>query len=627
MTIPDDRQLGDALTEASRDIRPVDLWERLREPTAEIAVQQARRYRFQAVSNSLRWVGAVAALLLLTFGTYLTLNRVRPATGPSPAVNTRVPTALPSRQNPTAPPSLGPSLKPGVGQGGVLRANIGAYPDTLDPHQASFLNEVQVLKLVYEGLTKLDKDLNVVGGAAESWKVAEDGVTWTFILRPNLTYSDGTPLTAKNFEYALKRAASPQVGGQYQSSTFDILGAEEYGTADLKTMSADALVALRDKMAVQAVDDHTLVIRTRAPIAYFPSVMSLWIAYPVREDILVKAGETWWQKAENHIGNGPFKLQTLIEPQSASFVPNLLYYDPPKLGRIDLRFMTDSKVVFDAYKNDELDLIHLAADDLDAVMRDPTLSQQVVRYGGSCTLGFFFNMSKPPFNNRDARLAIAKGIDREQFVRDLLRGIGRPTTSWIPAGLPDHNPEAGRNLAYDPAAARALWQRVGYKGEIKLTYGSGVRTKARFEFIADQIVKNLGATATLDPVEPTALSALGKSLETHPMIALGGWCADYPDPQNWMSVYWDSKGFAARYGYKNETVDRLQRVADAEPDALRRTSLYQEAEKLVLEDVGVAPLYHSENIFLVKPYVKGYITTAQDHLLGEFTITEMTANR
>lgn len=620
MTIPDDHQLGDALTNASRDVKPVDLWERLREPTSEIAAQQARRYRAERRVDALRWVGLAAAVLLVTLGAFLTLNRARPLAGPA-----RAPAATSAPPRPTLPQTAG-LTDVEVGKGGTLRYNLGTYPDTLDPHTASQLEEVQVVRMLYEGLTKLDANLNVVGAAAESWRVAEDGVTWTFTLRPGLAYSDGTPLTAAHFEYAIKRAADPELGAPYQSSTFDIQGAEAYGTANPKTASADDLKALRERVAVKALDDHTLQIQTRAPIAYLPSLMSLWITYPVREDVVTR-GETWWREAGNHMGNGPFVLQELREDEVAVFTPNPHYYDPPKLGRLEFRFIRDAHVAFEAYRQGELDVINVSADDLDTALKDPQLSQEIVRYSGSCTIGFLFNLGRAPFNNPNARLAFAKAIDRDQYVRDVLRGVGRPTTAWIPVGLPDHNPDAGAALKFDPAAAREAWLKAGYTDEVKLTYAAGSRNKTRFEFIADQIRRHLGAAVTLDPVESTALAGMSKSLATQPPVTVGGWCADYPDPQNWMSVYWDSHAFAARYGYKNETVDNLQRVADAETDPLRRTQLYQEAEKLVLDDVAVAPLYHSENTFLVKPYVRGYTTTPQDHLLGEFTITTMTAIR
>ncbi len=620
MTHPDDPELGDALHNASRDVRPVDLWPRLKEPTEQIAAAHARRYRWQVVVRTASWAAAAAAILVITVATFVTLNRARPA-GPAQVGVGEGPRVAP------APVAATPTTGPELGKGGVLRYNIGTYPDTLDPHQAAYTNEITVLRLLYEGLTRLDTNLNIVGGAAESWQVADDGLTWTFTLRPGLKYSDGAPLTAQNFEYALKRAASPNLAGQYQASTFDIEGAEAYGAADPKKTAPEKLKELRDKVAVKAVDDRTLQIRTRQPIAYLPSHMSLGIAYPRREDVAKRGGEMWWAKAENHIGNGPFKLDRLEEKTLAVLSPNPYYSRPAHLDRIELRFVTDSKVAFDAYRAGELDMLSLAAEDLDAVLKDPALSQEVVRTSSACTLGFFFNQTRPPFDNRDARLAVAKGIDRAQFVRDVLRGVGTPTTAWIPVGLPDHNPDAGRDLAFDPLAARAAWERAGFQGEVKLSYAATPRNKSRFEFLADQMTSHLGAKVVLDPVEPTTLTAMSKSLATSPLLTLGGWCSDYPDAQNWMSAYWDSKAFAARYGYKNENVDRLQRAADAETDPLRRGQLYQEAEAMVLADVAVAPLYHSENLFLVKPYVKGYTPTAQDHLLGELSITEMTAAR
>src|SRR5207253_1503585 len=157
----------------------------------------------------------------------------------------------------------------------------------------------------------------------------------------------------------------------------------------------------------------------------------------------------------NHIGNGPFKFDSYKEKDVATFVPNTNYYQPPKLQRLEFRFITDSKVAFEAYKNGELDIINLAAEDLDTASKDATLSKEVVRYGGACTFALEFNESKPPFNNKDARTAFGKAIDRDQYVTDVLRGIGKTTTGWIPPGVPGNNPSSGAELKYDPAAAKA----------------------------------------------------------------------------------------------------------------------------------------------------------------------------
>lgn len=544
----------------------------------------------------------------------------------APAAPTAAPKATDApKPAPTTAPAAPAAPKVEVGKGGVFRYNVGTYPDNLDPHQASFSNEILMLRMLYEGLTTLDKDLKVVPGAAEKWETSADGLTWTFKLRPGLKWADGSPLTAKDFEWSIKRAAAPETAGEYQAETFLIEGAEKYATADLKATSKEDLAKLRDAVAVKAVDDTTLTIKTVKAAAYFPYTTTLWVLWPLKQAVIEKGGETWFTKGENHVGNGPFKLQTLTEKQVAVFVPNTNYRSPVKLEKMEFRFITDSKVAFEAYKNNELDLITLSAEDLETAQKDATLSKEVVRYPGACTIGMLFSQSRPPFNNKDARLAFAKAIDREQYVRDVLRGIGQSTTTWIPKGIPGNDPNAGGDMKFDAAAAKAAWQKAGFTGEVKISYASSPRNKTRFEFIASQIQKSLGITPVLDPVEPTTMTALQKDKTTFPLITVGGWCSDYPDPQNWMSVYWDSKAFAERYGYKNEQVDKLQQQADIEKDSAKRITTYQDAQKLVLGDVAIAPLYHTENVFLVKPYIKGYSTTPQDHFPGEFNISDVTA--
>ncbi len=504
-----------------------------------------------------------------------------------------------------APTAKGPA-------GNVVRVNLTSYPDNLDPQQMSTLNEIQHASLIYEGLLNLDPDLKPIPGQAESWEVKDGGKTYVFKLRPGLKYSDGQPLTAKNFEYAFKRAADPALAGQYQSSTFDIVGAEEYGTADPKTTPPEKLKELRDKVAVKALDDTTLEIRLRSPIAYFPYVAYQWFGYPVRED-KVATGEDWYTKAENQIGNGPFILKELKEKEIARFAPNPNWRGPkPQVDEIVFRYITDSKVYTEAYKNGELDIIPLVAEELETAQKDPVLSKELVRYAGSCTQALMFNITRPPFDKKEVRLAFAKAVDREAYVRDVLRGLGVVTTAWMPPGIPGYNKDAGQNLKYDPAAAKAAWQQAGYSGEVKLAYAATPRTKIRFEFLAGQFQKSLGLTTVLDPVEPTTLTGMTKNVETNPPVTLYGWCADYPDPQNWLSAYWRSTAFAKRYGYNNAELDKLMDAADIEQDSAKRIQMYQQAEKMLLDDVVVSPLYNTENSFLVKPYVVTGKTTSHD---------------
>ncbi len=522
-------------------------------------------------------------------------------------------TTAPAGAATTAPAASAGGAAPKAPAQNIVRINLGTYPDNLDPQQASFVNEIAHLFLIYQPLVQIGPDLKPAPGAAESWTVSDDGLTYTFKLR-DAKYSDGQPVTAKNFEYAWKRAADPNVGGEYAAQTYLIEGAEAYNSADVKKVSEADLKALRDKMAVKAVDDKTLQIKLAKPAAYFPYTASLWIGYPVREDVLTKCGESWWTKAECHVGNGPYKLATLQEKQVGRFVPNPNWTGPKvENDGIEYRYINDSKVAYEAYKNGELDIVPLAAEDLASTQADPVLSKEIQRYPGNCTFALQFNMTKDPFKSADARTAAGQAFDRDTYVKQILQGIGTPTTSWLSPDTPGYQKDAGANLKFDPAKAKDSWQKAGNPPEMKLTYSSSPRNKTRFEFIADQFQKNLGTKVTLDPVEATTYTALTKDVSTSPPIFVLGWCFDYPDPQNWLSVVFRSDtGFAKRVGWNNPDFDKLVDQADAEKDPAKRMQLYNQAENLLLTQAAITPLWGNQNSYLVRSYVQTGKQTSMD---------------
>ena len=526
---------------------------------------------------------------------------------------------------PTAAPAAGAVVSKPPDKN-IVRINTGAYPDNLDPQQASFVNEIGFLTMLYEGLVSLGPDLTPQPGQAESWKVSDDGMTYTFKLRPGLKYSDGKPLTAKDFEFAFKRAADPVLAGQYQSSTFDIVGAEDYGTMDPKSDPAK-LKEARDKMGVKALDDTTLEIKLNKRAAYFPYIAYQWFGWPVREDVIQKCGEDWWTKAECHIGNGVFKLAELKEKEIARFVPNPNWRgDKPKVDEVDYRFITDTKVAFEAYKNGELDIIGLAAEDLQTAQKDATLSKEILMAPGSCTRGIAFNLTKPPFDKRDVRLAFAKAVDRDAWTKDVLQGLGKPALSWMVEGIPGAKADSGAAQKFDVAAAKELLAKAGFPNgqglpEIKMSFGSTPRNKIRAEFLAGQFQKNLGVNVVLDAVEPTTYTAMQKDAKTYPQLGFNiGWCSDYPDPQNWLTTYWRSTAFAKRYGYNNPDLDKLMDAADVEQDSAKRLQMYQQAENTILEkDVPYVPLDQSVAPYLVKPYIQtGKVTSHDPNWPGQF---------
>ncbi len=513
----------------------------------------------------------------------------------------------------------------------VLRINLGSFPDIIDPQKSSFVNEIAHLRMMYEGLTQLDKDLNTVPGAAKEWKYNADATELTFTLQPDLKYSDGSVLNAARYAYSIKRNINPATAGEYAQITDEIKGAPEWRgcgddaavcdaaaaaiDASIQPLHADGTACAAENVYEDAACD-TLKLTFSKPAPYFHTVMSLWVTYPAKEENISEGGDIWWTSSKYHVGNGPFILKSLESYVKAVFVPNPNYWGDKAQINIEYSYITDSAVSFEAYKNNEFDIVGAAAEDIDVIKTDPVLSKELMQYPGSCTYAVMFHQLKEPFTDQKVREAFAMGFDREAWVRDVLAGLGMPTLTWIPPGFPGYDANENR-WGYDPEAAKKALAESSYGSvdklpEITLTFSDTPRNRKRNEWLAQMWKTSLGVDLKLNPVESTTYTALTKDINTAPQTFILGWCADYPDPQNWLSVYWKTGAFGERIGYSNKDFDALCDLADVELDPAKRAELYAQAQTLLTDGAPVAFAWNNQNNYLVKPWVKGIVTTPQD---------------
>ena len=514
----------------------------------------------------------------------------------------------------------------------TLRVNLGSWPDIIDPQKSSFVNEIAHLKMMYEGLTTQDAELTTVPGAAESWEYNDDATELTFTLREGLKYSDGTLLNAKRFEYSIFRNVDPATAGEYASITDDIAGAKEWRYAEDTT-----LPELREGLQVKAldmagnactdyeqVDCRILKIGLAQSAPYFHTVMSLWVTFPAKEELIAEGGDIWWTSSKFHVGNGPFVVKALEPYVRGFFEPNPNYWAGVATYNLEFRYITDSAVSFEAYKNNEFDIIGLAAEDLATVQNDATLNAEANIYPGSCTFAVMFHQLKEPFTNQKVREAFAMALDRETWVADVLKGLGSPTLTWIPKGFPGYDAEENR-WGFDPAAAQAALAESGYtvnNGALLDPTGAAVdmidtfsdtpRNRVRHEWLVAKFKDVLGVDIKLNPVESTTYTAMTKDITTAPQMFILGWCADYPDPQNWLSVYWKTGAFGERIGYSNPDLDAKLAEADSTIDPDARMVLYADAQRMLTDGAPVAFMWNNVNAYMVKPWVKGIVQTPQD---------------
>lgn len=538
-------------------------------------------------------------------------------------------TEAPSAEATTAPEATeGEASGDTSPAGNILRINW-AEPDTADPQKASFVNEIAIIMANYLPLMTFDaKTLKPVPGAAESVQTSADGQTFTFKLRPNQKYSDGEPLTASNFEYAWKRLCDPSTAGDYATIAYPVVGCQEYfeafTTGGLTMTDQAKLQELRDGVGVKALDDDTFEIKLKEPAPYFLNVAALWVGAPTREDLVEKGGDSWWSDPANFIGNGPFQLTEWEHNSRMHFDRNENYVltdRKPTFEAMEGPMITDSSVAFEAYKSGELDMSGVAAEDLANVQADPDLNKQLIDVPGTCTFYLGFHNKVAPFDNKEVRQAFALAIDRDAWVRDILKGEGKPTLTFIPPGFPGYDADE-KLWSYDPEAAKAKLDATGFdkSTEIKLSYAASARNKARYEYLAAQFQKVLGVKITLDPVEPTAYTGLFKEGSTPPPMFILGWCADYPDPQDWVSIVWQTGGIAAgRVAYSNPQLDEMTKKADGMPiDSPERAQLYKDAQHMLIEDTPAAMFWNDGGKTLIKPWVTGVHPAALDYSFPGF---------
>ncbi len=510
-----------------------------------------------------------------------------------------------------------------------LRIHQLLYPETADPQKSSFSNEIVFLATNYEGLTRLDENLETVPAAAESWEFNEEATELTFTLRDGLTYSDGSPLTAENFRYAVERTCDPNTAGEYQSILFEIVGCADFAglAGDDPEKPAEftdeQYEEARAALGAEAVDDTTLRLTFTQPAPYFATVAGLWVFYPAKQELIEEGGEDWWTDAANHVGNGPFQVTEMEQDQLIVLEANENYWGGrPKVDRLEYVYVPESAAALEAYRDDDpensLDIMQPDPSQLTDIREDAALSEQLTDFPLAATTFLGFNLTQEPFNDKKVREAFAYALDRETYCTEIRNGDCEATLTWIPEGVP--GAIESDLYAFDPEKAKAALAESSYGGpeelpEIRFFFNSDdPANQPRIEWIAGQYRDILGVDITLEPTEGQTLVALRKDPSTYPQMTLpDGWIQDYPDPQNWLSVFWGcDTTFAKRRGYCNEQLDELMGKGDTTVDPEERIGYYEQAGQVLLEDVPGVMFYNSKGIFLVKPEVTGYATTPAD---------------
>jgi oligopeptide transport system substrate-binding protein len=492
-------------------------------------------------------------------------------------------------------------------------------PETLDPNRASPAAGAYgaVVRQVFEPLLRFDDKLIPRPAAADSYEVSADGTLYTFHLRRDAQWSDGQPVTAQQFAFSWKRLLDPRLKADYAPLFVDagIVGADDYNARR---------VATPDRVGIRATDDYTLEIRLSQPFGALPALAALSVGAPLRPDLVGADAEGWAQDPSTYIGNGPFMLSDWVHQDHLTLVPNPHYvahasWPRPALSQVTVSMAADPEDDFAAFKANQRDWIVVPDAEVNAVLNDPDLAAQARQYADLTTFWVQVNTAQPPLDDVLVRRALARGIDRIALARDLTGGLSMPTTSVLPPGMPGFEVGLGHELSFDAAGGRALLAQAGHGSERPLSF-SFPATPAnlrRAEFLQAQWHANLGLQVELNLMEA---SDYEQALEDGQYdLALGGWSADYPDPQDWFSAVFTCQGAFNRTSYCNSSLDRLIARADTSSSLEDRLSLYRQAQMTLTQQVPVLPLFVRGHLALVKPWVQSTdggplpITPADDY--------------
>jgi ABC-type oligopeptide transport system substrate-binding subunit len=505
---------------------------------------------------------------------------------------------------------------------------VGSEPvlHHLDPQQALFTTEVGQVSLLFDTLLTYDRSgVKLVPALAESLpQVSADGLSYTVRLRSGLVYSDGRALKAGDFVFAYRHLCDPATASEFAFAAAVVAGCERFHADDATRTPPDQLARDRDAVGVSAADDRTVTYRLAARAAYFPHLLASWLTAPTREDIVARGDS--WTEAGTLVGNGLFRLVSWTHRQRMVFERNDLHQPKAKLKRIVMELaVSGASAAFAAFRNGEIDVLSVSADLKAAVESDPGLAARTVALDSPCTTFFALNVRRPPFDDANVRLAFAKSFDRETWSREQLAGLGAPIATFIPPGIPGHD-AADDTQALDVSAARALIAHSRYAAglpPVRLTITGTAAAKRQFQPVLDAWHAAFGVDAELSPVDPTTAREILSSPGTLPQMTVQGWCAAYPDPQDFLSLVFTSVSTVGHTNYANPAYDDLVRRADAETDPALRAGLYRDAQRILTKDAPAIFASSARSKTLIAERVHGQSITPFDRIFSQFTLSDV----
>ena len=492
----------------------------------------------------------------------------------------------------------------------TLQRGLPSDPETLDHHKARSTQSAEVLRDLGEGLTGYSPTGTLVPAAAESWEVSEDGLTYTFHLREELRWSNGEPVSAEHFVAGMRRLTDPATAAFYAEMLVDLENAAGIVSGDIPV----------SKLGVEAPDERTLVMRLERPTPYLLSLMTHPSTFPIHPGSLEEHGDAF-ARPGNLVSNGAYRLDAWIPGSLVSLKRNEHYWNNAgtAIDAVNYHVIVQDASELNRYRAGELHTTGTVPADSFAQVREQYGDElRVAPYLGVYYYGF--NLTKPPFkDNPVLREALSMAIDREQLAKNVMGRGEQPAYSWVPPGVDNYEPSklsfAALSKNERERLARVRYKEAGYGEDKPLTIEIRYNTSETHKRVALAVQSMwrevLGVEATLVNEEFRVLLANMRAAEVT-QVFRSSWTGDYNDAHTFLSVL---QGGAPSNmpRYASEDFDGLMERAATQTDLARRRLYLEEAERVMLSDHPVIPLYVFVSKHLVRPEVGGWGDNVLDY--------------
>ena len=452
----------------------------------------------------------------------------------------------------------------------------------------------------WQALVLPDSDWNFYPGDADSWETSADGLTWTFHINPDRKWSDGSQVTAHDYEFTFKRLLDPETANNYAWFYFSFKNAGPVNRGEMPV----------DELGVKALDDLTLTITTETPVPFLLMIVAFPASWPVNKAMVEKHGDDWSKDISTVLTNGPYMPVEWNRGQNLVSELNPHYTGPkkPMLEKIVTTFIPQGAPTMPMYQAGEL---YTAGGSQQAdyvlAINDNELRKDLEVFPTFTTRYVWFNSLEPPFDDVRVRRAITYAIDREAITERVTMGMNIAALTMVPPGIPCNSfgdEDIQKYGEYNPEKGRELLAEAGFPNgegfpefEMWTKQGEAI---PELEAIQSMLKENLGITVIAKDMERAVYVESMKGAKLN--IALGRWAMDYPDPSNFLG-WW--VGTASYIKWINAEFDELVTAANSEIDPVKRCEGYKKAERIILEDAAAMILEHPKQFGLWKPWVGG----------------------